>query len=226
VCALGLAGCGGSEGSDEVEQAEAAEMNASESPVPGKLASTKSGAEDIIASALSGDRGAVVAGASTLADASNGATAGVLSRAGVPDTTVAELEKRTTRLARLARDGSFVEVALAANAVSQLMPSLFRRFHDRVPAEILALDYLDREAQFRSLAGQTTAVAAAVTGLARTWTRVRPKVVAAGGGQEAKAYQAHVAAMKRLSPAAADAIQAEARRGLELVDQLERVFTR
>jgi hypothetical protein len=115
-------------------------------------------------------------------------------------------------------------VLLAANSVSQLMPALYVHFADPVPPDIQALDYLDREAQFRSLAGQPAKVAAAVTELARTWSRVRPKVAAAGGAAEAAAYTAHVAALQRLSPTAAAKVQAEAVHGLDLVDRLEQVF--
>jgi hypothetical protein len=217
-----VAGCGGG-GAEEVEEAEAAETGHS-TGVPERLAATESGAEDLIAAALSGDRDAVVSGAASLRKATGGSTAETLTHAGVPAAEVAELRLRTRRLARVAGTGSFVDVELAANAVSQLMPGLYRRFEPRVPAAILALDYLDREAQFRSLARQPVAVAVAVKKLARTWAQVRAKVVAAGGATEARAYQAHVAKMKRLSPSAAGEIQGEARRGLELVDRLENVF--
>jgi hypothetical protein len=222
ACALAFAGCGG-EGADEGEQAEAAEPGGPGGSVPGRLTATESGAEDIIAFALSGDRGAVVAGASSL-----GRSAGALARSGVAAAEVAEvaeLRRRTTRLTRLATGAPFVDVALAANSVSQLMPRLYARFATRLRAGILELDYLDREAQFRSLAGQPGAVAAAVKELSRTWAGLRPGVVAAGGAKQASAYQAHVATMVRLSPANGGGIQAEARRGLELVDRLEQVVT-
>jgi hypothetical protein len=212
---LGLAGCGGAEGSDEVELPEAAETSAS---VPGKLAATESGAEDIIAFALAGDRGAVVAGVSSRRKA-----AGALARSGVSAAEVAELRRRTTRLARLAAHGSLVDVALAANSFSELMPSLYARFETRLRAGILKLDYLDREAQFRSLARQPSAVADALNELSRTWASLRRGVVAAGGTKEASAYETHVATMERLSPADERELQTEAQRGLELVDKLESV---
>jgi len=222
AAALGVAGCGG--GSPEAEHAEAAEES-SGGAVPQALADTESGAEDLIAFALAGDRRAVVSSAGRLVKEVDGTTTRVLSRASVRAATVAELERRTARLSRVSRARSFVDVALAANAVSQLMPRLYERFESPVPSEILGLDYLDREAQFRSLARQPTKVAAAVKSLAATWARVRPKVVSAGGTDEARAYQAHVDRMARLAPSAAHQIEAEARSGLEVVDRLERVFT-
>jgi hypothetical protein len=103
------------------------------------------------------------------------------------------------------------------------MPSLYRRYETPLSAGILALDYFDREAELRSLAREPQAVAAAVRQLSRTWVRVEPEVVAAGGADEAREFQAHVAAMLRLSASSADRIQAEADHGLELVDRLEGV---
>jgi hypothetical protein len=89
---------------------------------------------------------------------------------------------------------------------------------------IQTLDYLDREAQFRSLAAQPAKVTAVVKELARTWARVRPKVIAAGGASQAEAYGRHVAAMARLDPRSSAKVQAEAVHGLALVDELEQVF--
>jgi hypothetical protein len=48
--------------------------------------------------------------------------------------------------------------------------------------------------------------------------------VARGGRREAAAFDGHLAAMKRLAPNAGAALQREAATGLELVDDLERVF--
>ena len=195
-------------------------------PVPASLTEMESAAEDIIDFVLSHDRTSVVARASSLRAAATGPAAAALRRAGVPSARVAQLKQRANRVAQLARGGSFIDIALAANAVSQLMPDLYERFRDRVPAPILALDYLDREVQFRSVARQPEKVATAVTALARTWARLRREVVAAGGAKEAAAYQRHVVALQRLDPGAGKQLQAEAVRGLELVDQLENVFAR
>ncbi|HEY7536466.1 MAG TPA: hypothetical protein VH721_00635 [Gaiellaceae bacterium] len=193
-------------------------------PVPAVLTETESSAEDLIDDALAGDRGSVISGAASLAAAASGPAATTLTKAGVPAATIIELEQRASRVARLSRKGPLVEVLLAANAVSQLMPALYGHFEASVPTAILTLDYLDREAQFRSLAGQPQLVATAVADLGRTWASVRPKVITAGGKPEAAAYDRHVAAMERLARGAGKQLQAEAVRGLELVDRLEGVF--
>jgi hypothetical protein len=193
-------------------------------PVPASLDATESAAEDLVDVALSGRRADVVSGAGELEATANGPAATALAHAGVPAAEIARLEQRARLVARVARSGSFVSVLLASNAVSALMPDLYARFADPVPPLIQKLDYLDREAQFRSLAHQPAKVAEAVSELRATWARVRPKVVGAGGASQAGAYAGHVAAMEHLDPAAAAKVQSEAVRGLALVDELEQVF--
>jgi hypothetical protein len=210
ACALGVASAG---------------INAN-APVPASLKEAESSAEDLVDLALSMDRAQSVEVAGSLKAAANGPAAVALRRAGVRPVLIAELRRRANRLARVARNGSFLDIALAANAVSELMADLYGRFHDRVPATVLKLDYLDREAHLRSLARHPKRVARAVKELGPTWARVRPKVIAAGGAKEARAYQRHVAAMNRLTPDAGLKVQAEAVHGLALVDDLERVFLR
>ena len=95
----------------------------------------------------------------------------------------------------------------------------------RCRPRVLTLDYLDREAELRSVAGQREPARAAVKKLGVTWRLVRPRVVAAGGANTARSYDAHVSAMTRLARGAAlTTLEREAARGLELVDELERVF--
>jgi hypothetical protein len=209
----------------------AAPGQAAESPfaaarVPSSLVAVESSAEDLVDSALSRDRGAVTATAAKLRALAQGSAATALRRSAVPSVKIARLERTANRVARLAADGSFVRVALAANAVSGLMPELYAHFHDRVPPAVLTLDYLDREAQLRSLVRERRQVSVAIQQLASTWTRLRPQVVAAGGRKAVTAYDKHVAAMKRLVRGELKNVQEEAIRGLSLVDQLEEVFAR
>ena len=195
-------------------------------PVPASLGETESAAEDIVDHVLANDRGSAVATAATLRRLARGPAAASLAGAGVPAATIADLRRRADRVERLSHAAPLLDVALAANAVSALMSTLYAHFDDRVPAAILALDYLDREAEFRSMARQPDRVAAAVASLALTWAPLRPQVVRAGGAGEAAAFGSHVAAMKRLVSGKPAKLQAEAVRGLELVDRMEDVFRR
>jgi hypothetical protein len=195
-------------------------------PVPSALKDVESSAEDLVDFALSGDRRGMAATAAQLAALAGGPGASSLTRAGVSSAKIVELKLAANRVTRLAAHGSFVRVALAANAVSGLMPGLYAHFHDRVPPSVLALDYLDREAQLRSLVHERKQVGVAVKRLASTWVRLRRAVVAAGGAAPAAAYDKHVAAMKRRVHGALNNVRVEAVRGLALVDQLEQVFVR
>lgn len=200
--------------------------NRARTPVPASVKSAGSSAEDILNFALSRDRAVAIETAASLKAAANGPAAAALTRAGVPRALIRRLKERANRLARLARTGSFLDIALAANAVSQLMSDLYARFEDRVPATVLKLDYLEHEAHLRALTQQPGRVAAAVKRLRPTWALLRSKVIAAGGAEVANAYQRHVAAMNRLAPGVGLKLQAEAVHGLTLVDRLERVFLR
>ena len=195
-------------------------------PVPSNLKALESSAEDLVDEALAGHRAGVVATAAVLAALANGTAAASLTRAGAPPTAVRRLRQRAAVVRRLAPSGAFPRVALAANAVSGLMPGFYARFRDRVPPSVLTLDYLDREAQLRSLVGERRNVALAVVQLASTWSRLRTSVVAAGGGAEARAYDKHVATMKHIAGGSLPRVRDEAVHGLALVDELEAVFTR
>ncbi len=223
---VSLAGTGRATPRARVLPQRDANSAATKDPVPEVVIDVESSAEDLVDVALARDRKATIRTAGELRARANGPAAAALSASGVPAGDVAELRFRAVRAAQIAQHGRFVDVALAANAVSQLMPSLYSRFRSRVPSSIFALDYLDREVHLRSLARQQAKVAAAIVGLERTWRRVRPKVRAAGGRIEASAFDRHVRALIGLRPGSTEEVQAEALRGLELVDELERVFAR
>jgi hypothetical protein len=194
--------------------------------VPSSLQAVESSAEDLVDFALAGDRRETVATAAELATRARGPAAASLARAGVAPAKIARLKRTASRVSQLAARGPLVRVALAANAVSGLMPELYAHFHDRVPPSVLTLDYLDREAQLRSLVLERARVDVAVKRLASTWAPLRPKVVAAGGSAPAAAYDKHVSAMKRLVRGSLTAVGKEAVHGLVLVDALEQAFTR
>jgi hypothetical protein len=195
-------------------------------PVPSSLQSVESSAEDLVDLALAGDRRGTIATAGELAAFAKGPAAASLTRAGVGSAKIVQLGRTANRVVALAPRAPLVRVALAANAVSGLMPGLYAHFHDRVPPSVLALDYFDREAQLRSLVRERRRVNVAVKQLASTWAALRPRVIAAGGAAPARAYDKHVAAMERLVRGPLKNVREEAEHGLAVVDTLEQVFTR
>jgi hypothetical protein len=196
-------------------------------PVPASLSALESNAEDIVDVALAHDRPRVIAMAATLASSSGSAASRALVSAGAAPAQIAALRARAAVVARLSHSGPFTSIALAANAVSAVVAELYARFSDPVPVAVRRLDYLDREAQLRSLAGQGKAVPPVVARLAATWKPLRHSVIGHGGGQTvAAAYARHVAAMTRLAQSPGGAFRSEAVNGLNIVDELESVFSR
>jgi len=193
-------------------------------PVPSSLTDVESAAEDLVDAALEGNRGDVIADAAALKKGAHGSVTASLRAAGVSASEVAQLGARADRVAGVAQHGAFVTVALAANSVSALMSDLYAHFQARVPPAVYRLDYLDREAQLRSLARQTARVVTSARALGSTWAGLRRRVIAAGGTKQATAYSAHVSAMSRLARDGGTKLRAEAVRGLALVDELEQVF--
>jgi hypothetical protein len=205
--------------------ASAATSTLAKRPLPPLLITVESAAEDIVDLAFAQDReGVVIAARKLKIDAT--AALPVLRRAGATSAQLKAVRARVTDVVAVAQYRPFIEVALAANAVSRLMPGFYVRFLAPVPPAVLELDYLDREAELDSLAGRRDLVRSLVDELSSTWAALRPKVLARGGRAEASAFTSHVAAMKRLARAGADKLlQREAVNGLALVDELEGVFS-
>ena len=213
-------GCGGSDDGKT-------STKATDQPVPSSLGEVESSAEDIVDFARSEERSKVVAAGRELRQMAEGEAAAALREAGVAEARITSLRNRAKRVDELARDGAFLDISLAANQVSALMPELYSQYSDPVPPDVLKLDYLDREAQLRSLAGERGEVIEAVAGLLSTWATLRPHVIDAGGDSAAADFSRHVAAMRRLVRTSDQrGVQREAVRGLELVDVLEGVFRR
>jgi hypothetical protein len=224
-------GCGDSNQSDKVASTQGTQKTTTQTtqttqgPVPRSLNTVESAAEDTIDFAHAGDRAKVIATARKLQRAAAGRASADLRKAGVPADTITALQDRARLVSSLSRTSGFLRLSLGANQVSALMPEFFAHYASPIPPAVQSLDYLDREAQLRSRAGDETSVAAAVDDLSSTWTVLRPDVIKAGGAKVAARFSRHVAAMRRLAKGSdAAALQAEAARGLELVDALENVF--
>ena len=217
-CASGLAACGG--------ESQESVTTTGKKPVPASLRTAESASEDIIDLALQHDRVGVVARAKVLKAVADGPAASALRTSGVPAPQIVEFQRRAAVVARVAAEAPLLDVALASNASFELVPGFFARYDDPVPATVLKLDYLDFAAKLRSLQGDTRALGAAVSSLERTWGRLRPDVVAAGGEKVAPLFDAHVDAMRALVANRRPAqTQKEAQHGLDLVDEVESVYS-
>jgi hypothetical protein len=195
-------------------------------PIPRALRTAESAAEDTIDLALAGKRARVVAKANALKAVAHGPAEAALHAAGVSDGQIAEFRARADEVAKLAPRADLLRVAIASNRAFGLMPEFFALYDSSVPAAVTALDHLDFEAKLQARAGAAAALRSAVTGLDRTWLKLRPDVVRSGGARVAARFDAHVKRMERLAAAGNRAASKEAQHGLDLVDELEAVYAR
>ena len=202
----------------------AVQVAAATSSVPAPLTRAETAAEDVIGYLEKGRPAKSKAEVRILRNLAHGAAADALRHAGVSQSRIAAFQRRADRTARLSLGGApTLKVSQAANSVSQLMPGFYARFHDPVPAAVLKLDYLDRQVQLDAQAGDRAKLRQTIGQLETTWRQVRPQLVKkAGGTSVASAYDQHVAALRnRVTLSAA---QKYAVHGLDVVDQMEKVF--
>lgn len=106
------------------------------------------------------------------------------------------------------------------------MAALVGSYAGVVPGEVIQLDHLDFEAKLQGLAGDRERVVVTVSELARTWEGLKGGVAAAGGDVAVAAFDEHVALMRELTAVGSDEeIADEAQNGLDLVDEVEVVYT-
>jgi len=200
-----------------------AQAAVAKSTVPISLTRAETAAEDVIGFLEKGQPAKSQAEARMLRSLAHGKAADSLRKAGVSAAQVRAFQQRADRTARLSLGGaSALQVSQAANSVSQLMPGFYARYQDPVPATVLKLDYLDRQVQLDSQAGNRGKLAETVRQLDATWQKVRPQLAAAGGIKVARAYDQHVTALKR--GGTPTAVQKQAVHGLDIVDKMEGVF--
>lgn len=222
----GIAMAAGAQASPRVATAgaHASAVAAPRSTVPPSVSRAETAAEDVIGYLEKGQPAKSKAEARVLRTLARGSAADALRRAGVGSAAVHRFQVRADRVASLSHSGaSRLRISQAANDVSALMPAFYSRFSDPVPAAVLALDHLDRQAQLDVTAGNRVALRKTVSELERTWRALRPSVVHQHDGPVVAArYDGHIAALKH--GGSTRTIQREAMHGLTVVDQLESVF--
>jgi hypothetical protein len=193
-------------------------------PIPDAVMTVESTAEDTIDFALAGKRDKAVETANALKAAANGPVADALRTAGVSGSEIAEFRVRANQVAKLAPQADLLVVALASNRAFAMVPGFFALYKSRVPADVMELDHLDFEAKLQAKAGHSEALRSAVHRLDRTWAKLRPGFMKAGGDRVAPKFDSHVKRMQRLASGGGLAAEAEAQHGLDLVDELENVY--
>ena len=214
-------GCGGDDAKKDQTPAKR--------PIPQSLRVVESGAENTTDLILAGERAQAVKSANALNDAAQGDAAKDLADADVPAAQIDELKARAAEVKRIVASDTPIRVALAANRAFELVPDFLAAYSDRVPAQVTRLDYLDREAMLRARAGDRGRVADAVSGLRIAWKELRKKVrrVRPGGTAAKDHFDGHVRRMRDLvdADASLERIAREAQQGLDLVDEIEAVYS-
>lgn len=223
-----IAGCGGSGGSSSSGSSTTTQSaaTATATGLPPSLKAAESAAEDVMDLALKGDRAKVVTRANDLAAAAQGEASAAALAGGVSKQTVDAFKTRAAEVAKLAPNAPLVDVGLAASRTFELAPDLFRPFSNQVPVDIIALDYLDFEAKLQATAGNSANVTSTADKLVTKWDSLRGQVQARDAAAAAK-YDQHVATLAKLARGPdLKAVAGEAQHGLDLVDVLEKAFTR
>lgn len=227
-----IAGCGNDASapspstSAQTASQDAMTAGSSSNPIPDSLLAAESGAEDTIDFALAGDMAKAIDSANLLNAAAQGRAATDLAAAGVSRAEIAKFQTRAAEVAKIAPRADPLKTALASNRVFELIAGFLGNYQDTVPADVIAMDYLDFEAKLQALAGDRPKAQGAVSKLAATWDALEAEVVAAGGNEAAASFGEHVKTMQVLIASGSDQQLAdEAQTGLDLVDEIEAVYT-
>jgi hypothetical protein len=217
VVALLGGGCGDDAGGSEARRS-----------VPDSLSKAQSAAEDSVDLILAGKRDKTIKSARTLDDLAQGKLADDLEGIASKEE-LGELQARADELAKIVLEGEPLTVAMAANHAVELIAGFFGRFETEAPGVVWLLDYFDSEARLRALAHQIDPLRAAVDQLSKTWAELSPGLPTGDRAAAARTrFDAHVAAMTSLVGAGTDfdGLAAQAAHGLDLVDELEDLYTR
>jgi hypothetical protein len=216
IAALAVSACGqGTGGDGEVAQDAKA-------GIPKAVLDFEALAEDTYDKALSGDAGGVKAAAASMQSRWKKLRKTVM-RAGLKDASARSLDKSVARLASLsASTASNLQLARAANAVTDTMDDIFALYHPKAPPELMTLDFLGRELVLDARTPDLHAGATHRQELQSEWAGVRPKVIKAGGEKEATGVDDALAAADRAIAQGDEAgLEKQAQAELELVDAIE-----
>lgn len=191
--------------------------------VPASVRRVRAAAENVIDGLADGRPTDAAREAHVLHELARGAAAADLRRAGVERAQVGALQARASSVAGLAGRGRGEATAQAANRVLQLVPQLYAGLGDALSAELITLEYLEREIALRSRAGQTKAVDSAVKKLGAIWTGLRERTVAAGGGELAAEYDLHLGALQRCDGPAV--VREQVPSGLSIVHRIDALLS-
>jgi hypothetical protein len=113
----------------------------------------------------------------------------------------------------------------AANDMGAAVLDLFALYNPTTPVDIGRLDVFERQIAFDAAATNFTAAAASFAKTKATWESVKPSVIAHNGNAVADKFEASLALQEaKLQAKDVPALTAEVDVGLEIVDELEKLY--
>lgn len=190
--------------------------------IPKALLAIESAAEDAYDSAISGALPSV-ARTATAIDKAWAAYRSTALADGATAATLTGMDEAVAGLRGAPHD--VLGAGRAANHISSFMKELLGLYRAKVPTPIMQLDYLGREIALDAIANELSRAAIDVAALQAEFDGVKALLVAAGGQHQIDAYLAHIAAMRAaITAGSAHDVLSQANVGLELVDDMERLF--
>lgn len=101
---------------------------------------------------------------------------------------LAALTKTTTDLERAVGSRSRQDAMITANKITAIMALIAKSFKERVPTNVLLLDYYGRELEIWSETKNTGKLSDIVNRMHLTWQVLIPSIIAGGGSKEVKRF--------------------------------------
>jgi hypothetical protein len=113
----------------------------------------------------------------------------------------------------------------AANDLSAAVIDLFSVYHPTAPSDLGRLDVLERQIVLDTAANDVTAAADSLAKADAIWARLKPALIKHNGAEVAAQFDAGLAAQRAAWKGKdRSALTAEAKRALEIVDALEKLY--
>jgi hypothetical protein len=198
--------------------------NAAPQVVPDSLQTIEAQAEDIIDIVPGGSWAKANGDVAAVAEAWK-AYQGQAATDGAPQAFQDALASALDRLQQASSAKDATDTMQAANDMSAAVIDLFSVYHPAVPADLGRLDVLERLVVFDVAAKDFTADADGLAKVDAIWARLKPSILAHNGADVAKQFDASLTAQRAAWKAKdAAALAAEANKGLEIVDALEKLY--
>ena len=143
---------------------------------------------------------------------------------GASERLLSALDLALSALSRAKRES--VPAARAANAISASMDELYSLYQPVVPPAIMKLDCLGRELSLDGMENSFSLAASHLETTDRTWATLEDALVKAGGDAERASFNQVLSAMQKArDDQDGPALTQAAKTSLEIVDDIEKVFS-